>query len=44
MFSFADVSIKVGREASIAGDRVTNHRRMIEVLAWLTALRQDAGP
>jgi hypothetical protein len=43
MFEYADVSIKVGREATKAGDRVANHYRMIEVLAWLMALHQDAG-
>jgi trehalose-6-phosphatase len=44
MFDYPVVSIKVGREATMAGDRVTNHYRMIEVLAWLTAMHQDAGP
>jgi trehalose-6-phosphatase len=44
MFVFADVGIKVGREKSIAGDRLTSHSRMLEALAWLTDLRQDAGP
>jgi trehalose-6-phosphatase len=44
MFEYADVSIKVVREAMKTGDRAANHYRMIEVLAWLTALRQDAGP
>jgi trehalose-6-phosphatase len=44
MFEFDDVGIKFGREATMAGDRVSSHSRMIEVLAWLTALREDAGP
>jgi trehalose-6-phosphatase len=38
MFNFADVGIEVGREVTMGGDRVSSHYRIIEVLAWLTAL------
>jgi hypothetical protein len=43
MFDYANVGIQVDREKTIAGDRVSTHVHIIEVLAWLTALRRDAG-
>jgi trehalose-6-phosphatase len=44
MLELAEIGINAGREPIMAGDRVSSHTRLIHVLAWLTAWRQDAEP